>query len=454
MNSFLVPSQFKKKLNVISSNISNKTPEILIGHITRVTGMRLEAKGLSVPMGTICQIELMVNNYIYGEVIGFDDDVVYIMPMDAVHGIKHGANVIPLATSNQVPVGTGMLGRVVDASGTPIDKHGIIEYDQYYPIMGHSRNPLERDRITEPLDVGVRAINGLVTVGKGQRIGIFAGSGVGKSVLLGMMTRYTQADIVVVGLVGERGREVREFIEESIGEEGLKKTVVVASPADTSPLMRANSALLATTVAEYFCDKGLDVLLIVDSLTRYAHAIREISLSAGEMPTTKGYTPTVFAKLSQLIERSGIGKNGIGSITAFYTVLVEGDESQDPIADHVRSVLDGHIVLSRELADSGLYPAIDIEKSISRIMPQITSKSHRDASIHFKQLYSSYNRNKEIINMGMYQAGSDKTVDEAIKNKQKMMHYLQQDINQATDFNEAFVELTSFYSQPVTNEEV
>ncbi len=430
-----------KKIKMQSIASAAKLPIKMIGQVTRVNGMRIEARGLSVPTGTICKIELTQLDYVYAEVIGFSNNVVYLMAFDEVVGVKYGSKVIAISTSNFVPVGVSLLGRIIDAKGNPIDAKGNIEYADYYSLSGKYINPLERHRICDPLDVGIRAINGLLTVGKGQRIGIFAGSGVGKSVLLGMMTRFTQADVVIVGLVGERGREVKEFIDESIGEEGLKKTTVIASPADTSPLMRANSALLATTIAEYFRDQGCDVLLIIDSLTRYAHALREISLSAGEMPAARGFTPTVFAKLSQLVERTGIGKNGVGSITAFYTVLVDGDENHDPVADHVRSVLDGHIILSRQVAESGIYPAIDVEKSISRIMPQVTSEEQVLLANQFKQLYGSYQRNKEIINMGMYQMGSDKKIDEAISKKDLLLHYLTQKMNESSDLEESIVSL-------------
>jgi len=378
-------------------------------------------------------------------VIGFADNVTYLMPIGETHGIKQGTPVVPLLKAYSARVGMSLLGRVLDASGNPIDNKGDIEADEYYSLTSKLINPLQRKRITESLDVGIRVINALFTVGKGQRLGIFAGSGVGKSVLLGMMTKYTRADIVVVGLIGERGREVKEFIEEILGEEGLKRAVVVASPADTSPLMRANGAALATTIAEYYRDKGFDVLLITDSLTRYAHAQREISLAAGELPASKGYTPSVFAKLSQLVERSGNGTDTQGSITAFYTVLVEGDDQHDPVADNARAILDGHIVLSRQLADSGHYPAVDIEKSISRVMPSVIDEAQLIVSGKLKQLYSAYMRNREVINIGMYQRGADHVVDEAIQRKDMIENFLRQGMNEASDMRESLERLVTVF---------
>jgi flagellum-specific ATP synthase len=309
------------------------------------------------------------------------------------------------------------------------------------PLAGRPANPLARWSIDEPLDVGVAAINALLTVGRGQRLGLFAGSGVGKSVLLGMMTRYTDADVIVVGLIGERGREVKDFVDNNLGKEGLSRAVVVASPADNSPLMRMHGAWLATTVAEYFRDKGLKVLLLMDSLTRFAQAQREIALAIGEPPATKGYPPSVFAKLPQLVERVGNnGENG-GSITAFYTVLAEGDDHNDPIADAARSVLDGHIVLSRTIAESGRYPAIDVEASISRIMNDVVTVEHQDAARRFRRLYSAYHRNQDLISVGAYQKGSDPEVDEAIVYYPSLMRFLQQADNEAVSYDDSVQDL-------------
>jgi flagellum-specific ATP synthase len=349
--------QYLKKTELDVDSTSSVT---LLGSITRITGMKIEAIGLAVPVGTLCQIIISESISINAEVIGFSGNITYLMAIDRIDGIKQGDKIIPLTFTRNARVGMSLLGRIIDAEGHSIDGHGDIVTDEIYPLVTRPINPLARKKIIEPLDVGIRAINALITVGKGQRLGIFAGSGVGKSILLGMMTHFTSADIVVVGLVGERGREVKEFIEQNLGEEGIKRSVVIAAPSDTSPLMRSNCAVLATTVAEYYRDKGFDVLLIIDSLTRYAQAQREISLSIGELPATKGFTPSVFSKLSQLVERSGNGDNSQGSITAFYTVLIEGDDHTDPVADHARSILDGHIVLSRQLAYSVHYPAIYI----------------------------------------------------------------------------------------------
>jgi len=383
------------------------------------------------------------------EVIGFADAVTFLMATEHIQGIKQGTLVVPLPNTWGAKVGAALLGRILDAAGNPIDGGPAIVSDEYYPLTAKAINPLARKRISSALDVGVRAINALLTIGKGQRMGIFAGTGVGKSVLLGMITRYTTADVVVVGLIGERGREVKEFIEENIGAEGLAKAVVVASPADTSPLMRVNGAALATTIVEYYRDKGQDVLLIVDSLTRYAQSQREIALSAGEMPATKGFSPSVFAKLSQLVERSGNGLEGQGSITAFYTVLVEGDDNSDPIADHARSILDGHIVLSRPLAESGHYPAIDIEYSISRVMPSIVTDAQLHLAQRFKRLYSAYSKNKDLINIGMYQHGADKLIDEAMRHKDNMESFLKQGMNESANMHESLALLNHLLTNAI-----
>ena len=337
-----------------------------------------------------------------------------------------------------MPVGWGLLGRVVDGAGRPLDKLGPLVYDAESPIASRPLNPIDREPISRTLDVGVRAINALLTVGCGQRMGLFAGSGVGKSVLLGMMARYTKADVIVVGLIGERGREVKEFIEQILGEEGLARSVVVAAPADTPPLMRLHGAAYATTIAEYFRDQGRNVLLIMDSLTRYAMAQREIALAIHEPPATKGYPPSVFAKLPQLVERAGMGpKAGVagggGSITAFYTVLTEGDDQQDPIADAARAILDGHIVLSRDLADQGHYPAIDIEQSVSRAIHVLVDDPTMERVKKFKQLYARYRRNRDLVNVGAYAAGSDPLLDKAIALHPQMEAFLQQNMRERID---------------------
>jgi len=341
-----------------------------------------------------------------------------------------------------VLVGPELLGRVIDGRGRPLDDRGPLRARHKMPLQGKEINPLKRTPINEVLDVGVRAINSLCPIGRGQRMGLFAGSGVGKSVLLGMMTRYTEADIVVVGLIGERGREVKEFVQEILGERGLRKAVVVAAPADSSPLMRIHGAMQATSIAEHFRDQGKNVLLLMDSLTRFAQAQREIALAIGEPPATKGYPPSVFARLPQLVERAGNGAENSGSITAFYTVLVEGDDHADPIADAARAILDGHIVLSRQLADTGLYPAIDIETSISRLAPQITAPEHMAMMQKFKRIYSQYQHNRDLISVGAYQRGSDPAIDLAIRMQPKMVDFIAQNMNQALTFDSSLAHLS------------
>jgi flagellum-specific ATP synthase len=340
-----------------------------------------------------------------------------------------------------------LLGRVVDGLGRPLDGLGKINAEHTLKFAQNAINPLARRPISKPMDVGVRAINSVITVGQGQRMGLFAGSGVGKSVLLGMMTRGSEADVIVVGLVGERGREVKEFIEEILGVEGRKRSVVVAAPADASPLMRLKGCESAVTIAEYFRDQGLNVLLLLDSVTRYAMAQREIALAVGEPPATKGYPPSVFAKLPALVERAGNGGEGQGSITAFFTVLSEGDDMQDPIADAARAILDGHIVLSRDLADSGHYPAIDIEKSISRVMPQVVSESHMQQARVLKQVYSMYQQNKDMITLGAYQKGSDQMLDQAINMMPRVNAFLQQGMRDVISYDDGLQGLAQLLGQ-------
>jgi flagellum-specific ATP synthase len=348
-----------------------------------------------------------------------------------------------------MPVGESLLGRVVDAAGRPLDNHGPLHSDNLRPLQSRPVNPMSRAPITQALDVGVRAINSLLTVGRGQRMGLFAGSGVGKSILLGMMARYTEAEIIVVGLIGERGREVKEFIEQILGDEGLRRAVVVAAPADVSPLMRLQGAAYATSIAEHFRDQGKQVLLIMDSLTRFAMAQREIALAVGEPPVTRGYPPSVFARLPQLVERAGNGAVGGGSITAFYTVLAEGDDQQDPIADSARAILDGHIVLSRSLADAGHYPAIDIEQSISRAMVNLITPGHLEAIRRFKQLYSRYQRSRDLISVGAYVPGSDPLLDQAITQQPHFERFLQQDLSQRAAYAESTEDLHRLFGLSV-----
>ncbi|MCW5671416.1 MAG: FliI/YscN family ATPase, partial [Hydrogenophaga sp.] len=369
---------------------------------------------------------------------GFSGERLYLMPTADAHGFAPHARVVPNRDTQTVRVGDALLGRVVDASGQPLDSLGALDCETPVRLMGGAPiNPLARRPISEPLDVGVRSINALLTVGRGQRIGLFAGSGVGKSVLLGMMARYTAADVIVVGLIGERGREVQEFIDRILGPDGRRRAVVVATPADQSPLMRLHGAWLATAIAEYFRDQGMNVLLIMDSLTRYAQAQREIALAVGEPPATKGYPPSVFAKMPQLVERAGNGRKGGGSITAFYTVLSEGDDQQDPIADAARAILDGHIVLSRALAESGHFPAIDVEASASRVMHNVAGAVHLELARRFRSLYSRYQKSRDLIQLGAYVAGSDPETDRAIVLYPALQRFLMQDMHEAATLPES-----------------
>ncbi|WP_299807181.1 flagellar protein export ATPase FliI [uncultured Shewanella sp.] len=416
------------------------------GQLVRVVGLTLEATGCRAAVGSLCAIETMSGDLI-AEVIGFDDQLLYLMPIEELRGVLPGAKVTPLGEQSGLNVGLSLLGRVLDGSGLPIDGLGNLKTDQKASSHAPAINPLARRAISEPLDVGVRAINSMLTVGKGQRMGLFAGSGVGKSVLLGMMTRGTTADIIVVGLVGERGREVKEFIEEILGPEGRARSVVVAAPADTSPLMRLRACETSTRIAEYFRDLGYNVLLLMDSLTRYAQAQREIALAVGEPPATKGYPPSVFAKLPKLVERAGNGGGKQGSITAFYTVLTEGDDLQDPIADASRAILDGHIVLSRSLADSGHYPAIDIEASISRVAPMVITPEHLEAMRKVKQVYSLYQQNKDLISIGAYSQGSDPRIDNAIRLQPAMNAFLRQTMKDSVTFDSSTLMLSQLGAQ-------
>jgi len=449
---------WRHALRAASIGIADVLPVRSYGRLTRVVGMVLEAVGIRMPIGGDCLIEMPPGSkpaLAEAEVVGFAGDRIYLMPQTEISGLVPGARVYPLELptpvhgggepvppgSKRLPVGFGMLGRVVDAAGRPLDKLGPLKADAEVALQTPPVNPLTRVPIDSVLDVGVRAINAMLTVGRGQRMGLFAGSGVGKSVLLGMMARYTSAEVIVVGLIGERGREVKDFIENTLGEEGLRRSVVVAAPADNSPLMRLQGASYATRLAEYFRDQGKDVLLIMDSLTRYAMAQREIALAVGEPPATKGYPPSVFAKLPALVERAGNGavdEHGrAGSITAFYTVLAEGDDQQDPIADSARAILDGHIVLSRALAESGHYPAIDIEASISRAMHALISPEQFAYVRKMKQMLSRYQRNRDLISVGAYVPGADPQLDAAIAKYPDIEAFLQQEMHEETRYFEA-----------------
>lgn len=387
---------------------------VVEGRLSRMVGLMLEASGCSAAVGDRCRLVASDGSDSEAEVVGFSGDKLYLMPTGPIHGLDPQTRVIPSRQSGQVRIGEALLGRIIDAAGRPLDDRGRLAGMQLRPLAGVPVNPLERHPIEEPLDVGVRAINAALTIGRGQRVGLFAGSGVGKSVLLGMMARHTNADVIVVGLIGERGREVKEFVDRILGPEDRRRAVVVAAPADAAPLMRLQGAMLATAIAEYFRDTGRSVLLLMDSLTRYAQAQREIGLAVGEAPATKGYPPSVFALLPRLVERAGNGVKGGGSITAFYTVLTEGDDQQDPIADAARAILDGHIVLSRRIAESGHYPAIDIEASISRVMHEITAPQHFEAARRLRELMSVYNQSRELVNLGAWKPGANPTLDRAV----------------------------------------
>ena len=427
-------SRWSKHLQRCAQRAARVPPPPVEGVLTRMIGLTLEAAGCQAAIGDRCEVLAADGGRVEAEVVGFAADRLYLMPTGDIHGLKPNARVVPRLGAEMVSVGPQLLGRIIDGAGTPLDGLGPIDAEERIRLTGTTINPLARQPIEEPLDVGVRAINSLLSVGRGQRIGLFAGSGVGKSVLLGMMARYTSAEVIVVGLIGERGREVKEFVERILGKEGRKRAVVVATPADNPPLMRLHGAWRATAIAEYFRDRGKSVLLIMDSLTRFAQAQREIGLAIGEAPATKGYPPSVFAMLPQLVERAGNGASGRGSITAFYTVLTEGDDQQDPIADAARAILDGHIVLSRRIAESGHYPAIDIEASISRVMHDIVPHEHTALARAFKQSLSTYQQNRDLIAIGAYQKGSDPRIDAAIALWPSMQKFLQQDLKERVDF--------------------
>ena len=437
-------------LRELQEHVDQPLPLATHGSLVRVAGLVLEAAGVRAPVGSVCEVASDGGVSVLAEVVGFNGDRAYLMPTGDVQGLASGARVTPCRRPHQppqlgrdtplwrrhedrslhLPMGDGLLGRVVDAQGQPMDRRGPLVHVRNMPLLRRQINAMDRDPVRQPLDTGVRAINAMLTVGRGQRLGLFAGTGVGKSVLLGMMARYTEADVIVVGLIGERGREVKEFIEDILGEEGLRRSVVVAAPADAAPLVRMQGATYATAVAEHFRDQGRHVLLLMDSLTRYAMAQREIALAIGEPPATKGYPPSCFAKLPQLVERSGNGLNGVGSITAFYTVLSEGDDQQDPIADAARGVLDGHIVLSRELAEAGHYPAIDVERSISRVMTNVASKAHIEAARRARVLLSRHSKARDLIQLGAYQPGHDPELDLAVNLHPQLTELLQQDMNE------------------------
>ncbi|GAB7024288.1 FliI/YscN family ATPase [Salidesulfovibrio brasiliensis] len=410
------------------------------GKVTKVVGLIAEGQGIKAPLGAVCHlIPDDKSDPIAAEVVGFRDGACLLMPYKDMRGVGPGSLIRNSNVPPVIPVGHGLLGRAVDAFGEPMDAKGAFGHEGYVPLHREAPNPLERPRIHDPLDVGVRAINGLLTLGKGQRIGIMAGSGVGKSTLMGMMARYTEADVNVIGLVGERGREVVEFMENSLGEEGMAKSVMVVATSDKSPLIRMRAAYTATAIAEFFRDQGKDVLLMMDSVTRFAMAGREVGLAAGEPPTRGGYTPSVFAHLPQLLERAG--KNQNGSITGVYTVLVDGDDFNEPVCDAVRSILDGHIVLTRELADQGHYPSIDVLKSVSRLRSDITPDQVQKDGRTMLRLMATFKRVEDMVNIGAYQKGANAEVDRAISMVGPINGYLQQLVSEQSSLEDAYFKL-------------
>lgn len=424
----MLETLYSKYVSIIHNTDTIK----LSGKVTDVIGLIIVSIGPNVSLGETCKIIDKEGNVICRtEVVGFKDGKVLSIALDDVHNIAPKSEIIAEGKSFTIGVGKELLGRVIDGLGFPIDGKGDIRYSSHRSIHRQPPSPLSRSRIKIPLQTGVRAIDGLLTIGKGQRVGIFAGSGVGKSVLLGMIARNTNADVNVIALIGERGREVREFIERDLGEEGLKRSIVVVATSDKSALLRLKGAFIATTIAEYFRDLGMDVLLMMDSVTRFAMAQREIGLAIGEPPTTKGYTPSVFALLPKLLERAGTSKTG--SITGLYTVLVDGDDMAEPIADSVRSILDGHIVLSRKLANSGIYPAIDPLQSISRVMPDIVTKDHRERVRIFNEILATYKEAEDLINIGAYVKGSNPQIDHALAHIGHLKAFIKQDMFEKTD---------------------
>jgi flagellum-specific ATP synthase len=412
------------------------------GRVTRIVGPVVEASALDVVMGELCRITGGDGGEVIAEVVGFHERGIILLPLGEVTGIPSDALVQGLGKSPDVAVGQGLLGRVLDGLGRPMDGRGPVAVDARYPLSADPPNPLERERITKALGTGIRAIDGLLTLGRGQRIGVFAGSGVGKSVLMGMIAKKTTADVNVIALLGERGREVREFLERDLGEEGLRRSVVIVSTSDQPPLIRARGGLVATAIAEYFRDQGKHVLLMVDSITRVAMALREVGLSIGEPPTTKGYPPSVFAALSKLLERAGTGKRG--SISGLYTVLVEGDDFNEPISDAARSVLDGHIVLSRRLAARKHFPAIDVLESVSRVRDAVITEPHLDAATAFLRLEAAYRDAEDLLAVGAYKAGSDRDVDLAVQHRDSVLSYLRQAPDQFSAFDETMRRLLEF----------
>lgn len=437
MGVIMVSIDFNKYRNALKKNDFIE----YTGKVTKIVGLTIESNGPEVNIGELCKINtLKSKKMIKAEVVGFKDNKVLLMPLGEMTGIGPGSTVIATGDFLRLGVGKKLVGRVIDGLGNPIDDKGEIESEDHYPVNNQPPHPLMRKRITEPLPLGIKAIDGLLTVGKGQRIGIFSGSGVGKSTLIGMIARNTKADINVIALIGERGREVREFLEKDLGEEGLMRSVIVVATSDQPALVRLKGALLATTVAEYFRDKGKDVLLLMDSLTRFAMAQREIGLAIGEPPVSRGYTPSVFAVLPKLLERSGNSQSG--SITGLYTVLVDGDDLTEPVTDTARGILDGHIVLSRSLANRNQYPAIDVLGSISRVMSDVVLPDHKKVAAEIKKVMAIYRDAEDLINIGAYVKGSSSKIDYAIGVIDNIIGF----IEQGTHENFSYEEITDLIS--------
>ena len=419
--------------------------KIFSGKVSRYDGNTIECSGFPATIGTLCKVLTDDGSTAIAEIIGFSNGNNLAAMHQPNSRILVGSEVVAFDDGFSIPIGPGILGRVVDALGQPLDGKMVQEVNESWPLAGEKINPLERTAVDSPLDVGVRVINSLLTVGKGQRLGIIAGSGVGKSVLLGMITRFTTADIVVVGLIGERGREVGNFVSSNLTEDTKKRTVMVVEPADRSPLLRIRAANRATAIAEYFRDKGKDVLLIMDSLTRVAHARREIGLALGEQPTSKGYPPSVISLIPTLIERTGSGSQGQGTITSFYTILADGDDQNDPVVDTARAILDGHIMLSRDQAQLGIYPAVDVPSSVSRVMNEIVDEKHIQASMRFRELVTTYNENRDLLMMGGYTQGQDQTLDQAISLWPKITEFIKQQENKIENFSASTSQLMQIF---------
>lgn len=440
---------FRHLLDSLDSRLSQRDLVRVNGRVSKVVGLVVESKGPDVRVGDLCDIRFRKGRKnLEAEVVGFRDDRVLLMPLGELRDIGPGCEVVSMGRPLGVNVGPGLLGRILDGLGRPMDEKGPVGSSEFYPLYATPPHPLRRQNISEPLPVGVRAVDGVLTLGRGQRIGIFAGSGVGKSTLLGMMARNTEAEINVIGLVGERGREVREFIERDLGPEGLKRSVLVVATSDQPPLVRLKAAFTATAVAEYFRDQGKDVLLMMDSVTRVAYAQREVGLAVGEPPATRGYTPSVFALLPRLLERAGAGTRG--SITGIYTVLVEGDDMNEPVADSVRGILDGHVVLSRKIAARNFYPCIDILNSVSRVMPSIVDKGHLDGAGRIREVLARYAEAEDLIAIGAYHKGSNPRADWALDNLGDVEAFLRQGIGEASSFEETAGIISSIASKGMT----